>query len=184
MADQLNRVELLRLARLGAASRLAEIRQEIASLEMLVRETPGTRTKGRATPRKAATAAPVQKKSAWSAAKRRAVSLRMKKYWAARRQAKNDETSQLAEQLNRVELLRLARLGATSRLEELRREIVSLETLLGGDAPREKSRATAAEDREGCAGSEGCTGRSGGGGACRRRKRRGRRPRGEPSACG
>ena len=47
----------------------------------------------------------------------------------------------MAEQLNRVELMRLARLGATSRLEELRREIVSLESLLGGGAARQKSRA-------------------------------------------
>ena len=69
----------------------------------------------------------------------------------------------MAEQLNRVELLRLARLGATSRLEELRREIVSLETLLGGGAPRAKASRTAAEDREGCAGREGCADGSGGG---------------------
>ena len=78
----------------------------------------------------------------------------------------------MAEQLNRVELLRLARLGATSRLEELRREIVSLETLLGGDAPRRKESArNAAEDREGCAGGEGCEG-----------PRRRRRPHAKKSA--
>ena len=101
MAEQLSRVELLRLARLGAASRLAEIRQEIARLERLVGgETPPERRgrKRKRGKRKAAAdqsapgetkaAAPVRKPSAWSAAKRRAVSLRMKKYWAARRQAK------------------------------------------------------------------------------------------------
>ena len=99
MAEQLSRVELLRLARLGAASRLAELRQEIASLETLVGGAAPTR-KGRRRKRKAAkapsassatkaAAAPARKQSAaWSAAARKAVSLRMKKYWAARRQAK------------------------------------------------------------------------------------------------
>ena len=94
MAEQLSRVELLRLARLGAASRLAELRQEIASLETLVGggapAGKGRRRKRKATKASSATkaAAPARKPSAWSAAARRAVSLRMKKYWAARRQAK------------------------------------------------------------------------------------------------
>jgi hypothetical protein len=85
------RDELMRLARLGAVERLAELRREIASLEAMI----GTRSGGvRAAPRKRkreprhAAAAPRRSASAWSAAARRAVSLRMKKYWAARRQAK------------------------------------------------------------------------------------------------
>ena len=101
MADKLSRVELLRLARLGAASRLAEIRREIASLERLVGGGAPPERKGRgrkrgkrkaapvqSAPSPTTTAAPARKTSAWSAAARRAVSLRMKKYWAARRQAK------------------------------------------------------------------------------------------------
>ena len=100
MAEQLNRVELLRLARLGATSRLEELRREIVSLESLL-DGGAPRAKRRARRRKTAKAAPVAKaaptaaaaapdatKTAWTPAARRAVSLRMKKYWAARRQTK------------------------------------------------------------------------------------------------
>lgn len=100
MAEQLSRVELLRLARLGATSRLEELRQEIVSLETLL-GGDAPRQKARRKRRKtakvakiekaakpAAAAAPAQKKTAWSPAARRAVSLRMKKYWAERRQTK------------------------------------------------------------------------------------------------
>ena len=100
MAEQLNRVELLRLARLGATSRLEELRREIGSLEALL-NGGAPREKSRARRRKIAKAAPVAKaapaaaaaapaatKTAWTPAARRAVSLRMKKYWAARRRAK------------------------------------------------------------------------------------------------
>jgi hypothetical protein len=92
LAEQLGRVELLRLARLGATSRLEELRREIVSLESLL-GGKAPREKGRRKRRKAskaakpAAAAAAKRKTAWSAAKRRAVSLRMKKYWAARRQA-------------------------------------------------------------------------------------------------
>ena len=101
MAEQLNRVELLRLARLGATSRLEELRREIVSLETLLgggapreksrgprRKTAKAAPVAKAAPAVAAAAAPDATKSAWSPAARRAVSLRMKKYWAARRQAK------------------------------------------------------------------------------------------------
>ena len=97
MAEQLSRVELLRLARLGATSRLEELRREIVSLETLL-GGDAPRLKVRRKRRKtgkvakvakpAAAAAPAQKKTAWSPAARRAVSLRMKKYWAERRQTK------------------------------------------------------------------------------------------------
>ena len=94
LAEQLNRAELLRLARLGATSRLEELRREIVSLETLI-GGGAPRKKGRRTRRKAAKVAKAAaavasgpKKTAWSPAARRAVSLRMKKYWAARRQAK------------------------------------------------------------------------------------------------
>jgi hypothetical protein len=87
LAEQLKRVELMRLARLGAAARLAEIRQEIASLETLLRgRSQATATR---TPRKAAAGRKEKQSSAaWTPAARRAVSLRMKRYWAAKRQAK------------------------------------------------------------------------------------------------
>ena len=101
MAEQLNRVELLRLARLGATSRLEELRREIVSLESLLgggaarqkSRAPRRKTTAKAAPAAkaaapAAASAPDATKSAWSPAARRAVSLRMKKYWAARRQAK------------------------------------------------------------------------------------------------
>jgi hypothetical protein len=96
LAEQLNRVELLRLARLGATSRLEELRREIVSLETLL-GGDAPRVKRRVKRRKAAKVAkaaaaeapaPHKTAAAWSPAARRAVSLRMKKYWAARRQAK------------------------------------------------------------------------------------------------
>jgi hypothetical protein len=103
LAEQLNRVELLRLARLGATSRLEELRREIVSLESLLGGgAPGQKSRAprRRRTAKTAKAAPAAKaaptaaaaadatKSAWTPAARRAVSLRMKKYWAARRQTK------------------------------------------------------------------------------------------------
>ena len=98
MAEQLSRVELLRLARLGATSRLEELRREIVSLETLlggdaprrkVRRKRRKTAKIAKVAKPAAAAAPAQKKSsAWSPAARKAVSLRMKKYWAERRQTK------------------------------------------------------------------------------------------------
>ncbi|MEO8256375.1 MAG: hypothetical protein ABI868_03430 [Acidobacteriota bacterium] len=108
MSEQLNRVELLRLARLGATSRIAELRQEIVSLEALIggdalqtakavvktaksrgprRKTARMTPASQAAPAEVATASD-DGKAAWSPAARRAVSLRMKKYWAARRQEK------------------------------------------------------------------------------------------------
>jgi hypothetical protein len=86
----MTRDQLMRLARVGAVARLAELRREMASLVAMVGERPrrigATRRKKRG-PRQAS-AAPRRAASSWSAAARKAVSLRMKKYWAARRQAK------------------------------------------------------------------------------------------------
>jgi hypothetical protein len=99
LATQMKRDELMRLARVGAVARLAELRREIASLEAMVGETPrrvGALARGsragatsRARKREAPQAAPAPRRAAssWSAAARKAVSLRMKKYWAARRQS-------------------------------------------------------------------------------------------------
>jgi hypothetical protein len=85
----MKRDELMRLARVGAVARLAELRREIASLEAMVRETPrraGATPRGKKREPRPAAPAP-RAASSWSAAARKAVSLRMKKYWAARRQS-------------------------------------------------------------------------------------------------
>ena len=71
--------ELTRLARFGAAARLAELDRERAAL---LRVFPGLRAAA------GSDTAGGQKRRGMSAAARRAVSVRMKKYWAARRKAK------------------------------------------------------------------------------------------------
>jgi hypothetical protein len=75
--------ELRRLARMGAAARLAELERERAAL---LRDFPGLRTtSGTAAVQRDGRS---RKRRVMSAANRRAVSIRMKKYWAARRKAK------------------------------------------------------------------------------------------------
>jgi hypothetical protein len=88
------------LARLGAARRLEELRQEEAAIRAAFPDLddaraprPGRRVRssGRAASgAAAAAAAPPKAKRQYkmSAAQKRAVSQRMKKYWAARRKAK------------------------------------------------------------------------------------------------
>ena len=80
MAD-LSRSELQRLARLGAKARLEELREEEAAIRRafpdLVRgrqAAPGGRASGK-----------TRRRRGMSAAARKAVSERMKKYWASRR---------------------------------------------------------------------------------------------------
>jgi hypothetical protein len=82
MAD-LSRDELQRLARMGAKSRLEELRREEANIR---RAFPDLFGRGRG----AASAAGGRRRGrrSMSAAARKAVSVRMKKYWAARRKAK------------------------------------------------------------------------------------------------
>lgn len=86
----MSRDELQRLARMGAKSRLEELRREEASIRRAFPElfrgrgrqaaatdaSAGTRGRGR------------RRRGRMSAAARKAVSARMKKYWAARRKAK------------------------------------------------------------------------------------------------
>jgi hypothetical protein len=79
-------VELRRLAVVGARARLVELKAEIASL---VRAFPeigraGSATAGAVVVRRAKPG----RKTPMSAAERREVSERMKKYWAARRAAR------------------------------------------------------------------------------------------------
>jgi hypothetical protein len=98
VARELTREVLQRLARLGALRRLEELKQEEAAIRaafpdlgaMPAGRGRGGRRKGRAAA-SADQSAPSAKRAArykMSAAQKRAVSERMKKYWAARRKAK------------------------------------------------------------------------------------------------
>jgi hypothetical protein len=86
----LTREELQRLARLGAKSRLDELRREEAAIRRAFPDLFGGRGrqavaregKGRGRRRRG------RRRSAMSAAARKAVSERMKKYWADRRKKK------------------------------------------------------------------------------------------------
>ena len=88
MAD-LSRDELQRLARLGAKSRLEELQREEASIR---RAFPDLFGRGRGRKARASSAAPAgRKRRGMSAAGKKAVSIRMKKYWAERRKAKGSK---------------------------------------------------------------------------------------------
>lgn len=84
----MSREELLRLARAGAVARVQELRKE---LESLYRTFPDLRNAKGAKAPKHAEPAPAGRREPgmrnWSPADRKAVSERMKKYWAARRSA-------------------------------------------------------------------------------------------------
>ena len=84
MSD-LNRDQLQRLARLGAQARLAELKTEEAAIRAAFPDLFGGRgRKGAAAP--AGTRR--RRRRGMSAAARKAVSERMRKYWAERRKAK------------------------------------------------------------------------------------------------
>jgi hypothetical protein len=84
---QLSHVEIQRLARMGAQVRLAEIRRERGALNAILND--GARGAGQLHTH---SSEPVRRRSrrrvTWTAAQRKAVSARMKKYWAKRRKAK------------------------------------------------------------------------------------------------
>jgi hypothetical protein len=86
----LNQEQLRRLARLGAMARLEQLRQEEAAIRG---EFPELFGRGRrAQPADGqVTSGRRRRRRAMSAAARRAVSVRMRKYWAARRKAKGDK---------------------------------------------------------------------------------------------
>lgn len=88
MANDLSKDDLRRFARLGAMRRLEDIRKEEAAIRAAFPELFGGEPAARR--RKSAAAAPraARKRSTMSPAMRKAVSERMKKYWAARRKAK------------------------------------------------------------------------------------------------
>jgi hypothetical protein len=81
----LTRDELKHLARLGAKSRLDELRREEAAIRRAFPDLFGGRG-GQAVAREARGGR--RRRSSMSAAARRAVSERMKKYWADRRKKK------------------------------------------------------------------------------------------------
>jgi hypothetical protein len=94
VATELSRDEMQRLARLGAERRLQELRQEEEALRAAfpdLGQPSAVRGRRRGRPPKSeaasATAAARRRRRKMSPAERRAVSERMKKYWAARRKA-------------------------------------------------------------------------------------------------
>jgi hypothetical protein len=82
----LTREELQRLARLGAKSRLEELRKEESAIRRAFPDLFGGRK--RQAPSSEARPARRRRGKGMSAAARKAVSARMKKYWAARRKEK------------------------------------------------------------------------------------------------
>ncbi len=89
MAANLDRQELYRLARLGAEARLRALDEE---RRQILRNFPGLRGVGgssqQASTADDAPAPRARRRRQMSAAERKAVSARMKKYWAERRKAK------------------------------------------------------------------------------------------------
>ncbi len=89
MASELSNAELRRLARLGAQARLEQIEEERRAI---LRAFPGlslTAARQGQSGQKAAEAAPkkkARKRRKMTAAEKKAVSERMKKFWAARKQ--------------------------------------------------------------------------------------------------
>jgi hypothetical protein len=85
----LNPEQLRRLARLGAVSRLEQLRAEEAAIRAEFPELFGRgRREESAAPAEARGARKRRRRPAMSPAQRRAVSERMRKYWADRRKAK------------------------------------------------------------------------------------------------
>lgn len=83
MAAALDAKELYRLARIGAAERLTQLERERA---VLLRAFPGLKQGERTAPDAAASEVKSSsRRRRMSAEARKAVSLRMKKYWAERR---------------------------------------------------------------------------------------------------
>jgi hypothetical protein len=86
MAATLDRQELFRLARIGAEARLRALELERAQI---LRSFPGLKagSASQASQAGASEQAPVRRRREMSAAERRSVTARMKKYWAERRKA-------------------------------------------------------------------------------------------------
>ena len=87
MPSALSRENLSHLAKLGARVRLAEIKQERATLNAIL--NGGASDAGTIQPQPSAERVRRRRRRrvTWTAAQRRAVSERMTKYWAAKRRA-------------------------------------------------------------------------------------------------
>src|SRR5438132_4663792 len=84
--SSLSRSQLLQFARVGARARLDELRREMQLLEDILGSRQARRkTTTREQPAASSDMSGARLKPRWSAAKRKAVSERMKRYWAARR---------------------------------------------------------------------------------------------------
>jgi hypothetical protein len=81
----MGRSQLQELARLGAGARIAQLQQEITEIR---RAFPGLAAAAEAAPQANSRRRRRRRKSNMSAAARKAVSVRMKAYWAKRRAAK------------------------------------------------------------------------------------------------
>ncbi|HWF83803.1 MAG TPA: hypothetical protein VG222_03110 [Vicinamibacterales bacterium] len=91
MAD-LSNEQIQRLARLGAKARLEELRREEAAIRQAFPDLSGGRASGAGGRKSGAGPAPAaapRTKRRMTAAARKAVSDRMRKYWAERRKAKS-----------------------------------------------------------------------------------------------
>ena len=88
MSYQHDREQMGRLARLGAIARLAEIRREQAALEPFLSGAPSKERRFSTASQAMSKAAEHSGRRRMSAAERKAVSARMKAYWAGRRRAK------------------------------------------------------------------------------------------------
>jgi hypothetical protein len=92
-------VQIHELAKRGAEARIEELKGEIEAIRKMFPGIEGAAHKSpgrsKATPAGSPALAklmdPKRKRSGWSAAARRAVGLRMKKYWAARKKAEAEK---------------------------------------------------------------------------------------------
>ncbi len=84
----LNQEQLRRLARLGAVARLEQLRAEEAAIRSEFPELFGRGRREDAAPGAAAAGKPRRRRAKMSAQARKAVSDRMRKYWAERRKGK------------------------------------------------------------------------------------------------
>ena len=90
----LNREQLRRLARLGAIARLAQLREEEAAIRAEFPELFGRAGRAGGTPPPASATKPRRRqRPSMSAAARKAVSERMRKYWAERRRTKTGKAA-------------------------------------------------------------------------------------------
>jgi hypothetical protein len=96
VAKKLTAAEMHRLARLGAAAKLAQLEREIAALKRAfpgltpqAAPVPAAPADGAARGDAGSPAPPHGRRAPMSAAERKTVSDRMKRYWDARRKADN-----------------------------------------------------------------------------------------------